>query len=85
MCHQFIFYEHRLKVIGGKDGTTENLFKASSTGSLYNKVFNKNMDKNSLRTDVDEIEIMVESEFDTAFFSNPLNIRDKQIFCNVST
>ena len=43
------------------------------------------MDTNSLRTDVDEIEIMVESELDTAFISNPLNIRDKQIFCKVST
>ena len=85
ICHIFIFYELRLKVIGGKDGTTENLFKASISRSVYNKVFKKNMDKNSLRTDVDEVVTMVKSELDTAFFSSPLNIRDKQIFCKVSS
>ena len=82
----FIFYIHtRLKHLGGKDGTTEKLFKASSRGSVYNKVFNKNMDKNYLRTDADGVVNMVESELDVAFFGNPLKLRDKQIFCKVSS
>ena len=73
-----------MKVVGGKDGTTEKLFKASSRGSVYNKVFIKNMDKNSLITDIDGVVNMVESEVDMAFFNNPLKLRDKQIFCKVS-
>ena len=63
-----------MKVVGGKDGTTEKLFKASSRGSVYNKVFIKNMDKNSLITDIDGVVNMVESEVDMAFFNNPLKL-----------
>ena len=43
------------------------------------------MDKNYLRTDADGVVNMVESELDVAFFGNPLKLRDKQIFCKVSS
>ena len=43
------------------------------------------MDKNSLRTDIDGVVNMVKSELDMSFFSNPLELRDKQISCKVSS